>query len=68
MALNKMKLGDELLAMMTNAKDQAWSPHQVADAMAAAIDTYVRAIDVNGVQATLPNGQVAVQASAVHPS
>jgi hypothetical protein len=36
--------------------------------MAAAIDTYVRGGDVNGVRAVLPGGQVAVQSSPVHPS
>ena len=68
MALNKTKLGDDLLKMMNDAKDKAWTPKQVADAMAVAIDNYVRGGDVNGIRAVLPNGQVAVQSSPVHPS
>jgi hypothetical protein len=68
MALNKATLGADLLAMMKNAEAKSWAPEQVADAMAAAIDSYVRGGDVNGVRAVLPNGQVAVQSSAVHPS
>ena len=65
MSLNKAKLGDDLLAMMNSAKDQGWNPEQVADAMAAAIDSYVRGGDVTGVTARMPNGEHAVQEGAV---
>jgi hypothetical protein len=68
MALDKTRLGADLFAMMSDAKDKAWTARQVADAMAAAIDTYVRGADVNGVRAVLPDGKVAVQSGPVHPS
>ena len=68
MALDKKKLGADLLAMMNTAKDQGWSPQQVAEAMAGAIDSYVRAGDIKGVQVSLPGGQLLTQTAAVHPS
>lgn len=49
MALSKSTLKNDLVAMMNNAKDRAWSEEQVATAMADAIDRYVRAADVVGV-------------------
>jgi DNA-binding transcriptional regulator LsrR (DeoR family) len=49
MALDKNSLKNDLVAMMNNAKAQAWSEEQVATAMANAIDRYVRAGDVVGV-------------------
>ena len=58
MALNRHKLADDILAVLTERqRDQAWTPRQVADGMAAAIDTYLRAGDVNGVRVTLAGGQ-----------
>ncbi len=65
MALDQKSLRDALLAMMTNAQDHAWTKDQVADAMAAAIDGYVRAGTVNGVVVALPGGQTATQSAAV---
>ena len=56
MSLDKNGLRDALVAMMTAAQEHSWSKNQVADAMATAIDAYVRAGAVSGVVVTLPNG------------
>jgi len=65
MTLDKSGLSKALLAMMNNAQDNAWSKQQVADAMAAAIDGYVRTASVSGVVVTLPGGGTASQADTV---
>lgn len=56
MSLDKATLSKDLLTMMNNAQDQAWSKQQVADAMAGAIDAYVRSAVVSGVLVLLPGG------------
>jgi hypothetical protein len=63
MALNKNALRDALLAMMNDAQAQGWSKEQVASAMAAAIDGYVRAGAVSDVIVALPGGVQAHQAN-----
>jgi hypothetical protein len=61
MALDKNSLRDALVKMMTNAGEQSWTKNQVADAMAGAIDDYVRAGAVAGVVVGLPDGTSATQ-------
>jgi hypothetical protein len=56
MALNKDRLRLALLAMMNQAETEAWTKEQVADAMAGAIDGYVRAGAVSDVVVTLSGG------------
>ena len=65
MTLDKSGLSKALLTMMNNAQDNAWSKQQVADAMAAAIDGYVRTASVSGVVVTLPGGGKASQSNTV---
>ena len=65
MALDKNGLSAALLSMMNNAQEKAWTKQQVADAMAAAIDGYVRAASVSGVVVALPGGQTAAQSNTV---
>jgi len=50
MPLDKNALKGDLVTTMNNAKDKAWSVDQVATAMSDAIDRYVRAAEVIGVQ------------------
>jgi hypothetical protein len=51
MSLNKNQLKDDLIAMMNAAvKDPSWSMEQTAQAMADAIDTFVRTGSVSGVK------------------
>jgi hypothetical protein len=65
MTLDKSGLSKALLAMMNDAQDNSWSKQQVADAMAAAIDGYVRTASVSGVVVALPGGGTASQSSTV---
>ncbi len=62
MPLDKNQLKTDLEAMMNSAKERAWTTSQVADAMATAIDRYVRAGDVLDVKVTV-GGQVYEQSS-----
>jgi len=55
MALDKNTLKGDLLTMMNTAKDQGWTPDLVAAAMSDAIDRYVRAAGVVGVQVQGPD-------------
>jgi hypothetical protein len=55
MALDKNTLKGDLLTMMNTAKDQGWTPDLLATAMSDAIDRYVRAADVVGVQVQGPD-------------
>jgi hypothetical protein len=50
MALDKNKLKSDLVAMMNDAKEEAWTTEQVATAMSDAIDRYARAAEVVGVE------------------
>ena len=53
MPLDKNQLKTDLEVLMNGSKDNAWTTSQVAEAIAAAIDRYVRAGDVTGVQVTV---------------
>jgi hypothetical protein len=53
--LNKNQLKTDLEATMNSAKDNAWTTSQVAEAIAAAIDKYVRTGEVTGVKVTVGN-------------
>jgi hypothetical protein len=55
MTLDKNTLKGDLVTMMNTAKDQGWTPDQVATAMSDAIDRYVRAAGVVGVQVQGPD-------------
>ncbi|MBZ4417430.1 hypothetical protein [Myxococcus sp. RHSTA-1-4] len=55
MALNKTELADSIRGLFQKAFDESWSSEQVADALAEAIDTYVRAAAVTGVTVTVTN-------------
>jgi hypothetical protein len=50
MALDKTALAEQLKEIFTDAKDNSWPSDQVADALADAIDQYVRGAKVTGVQ------------------
>lgn len=65
MTLDKDSLRDALMTMMTSAEEQSWTKKQVAEAMAAAIDGYVRAGRVTGVVVALPGGHTATQSNTV---
>jgi len=64
-SLVKDDLKKGLLDMMSTAQDQNWSKEQVADAMATAIDSYVRAGTVTGVVVTIADGTPATQSNSV---
>ena len=53
MPLDKNRLKSDLEATMNAAKDNAWNTSQVAEAIASAIDKYVRAGEVTGVKVTV---------------
>jgi hypothetical protein len=50
MSLDKNKLSQDLKTAFKNAKDNLWSSDQAAEAIAAAIDGYVKAAVVAGVR------------------
>lgn len=54
MGLDKSTLKSDLETLMTSAKDQQWTVSQVAQAMADAVDRFVRGADV--VQVTVSIG------------
>ena len=56
MALNKTTLKNDLKAVFDSAKAEAWNTGQVAQAMADAIDAYVRAADVKEVKVDPDSG------------
>ncbi len=49
MALNKASLAAAIQTAFEQAKDQEWDAPQVAQALADAIDDYVRTADVDGI-------------------
>lgn len=49
MPLNQSSLAQALKTTFSNSKANSWSSHQVADALAAAINTFVSGADVVGV-------------------
>ncbi|MGH9277032.1 MAG: hypothetical protein ACRD12_02835 [Acidimicrobiales bacterium] len=65
MALNKDALKTDLLAMMSHGRDPGWDEDKAADALATAIDTYVRAGLVRGVRVQRDN-LVLDQSNEVH--
>jgi hypothetical protein len=73
MALDKNTLAIALKTTFANAKEQGWTGDQVADALADAIDAYVRGAEVKGVAvdvvdfASHPLG-TGKQSSSVHVS
>ena len=58
MALDKDKLGQDLQKAFDDAKSNAWSTQQVAQALAAAIDTYVTAAEVTNVRTDANGSQI----------
>ena len=65
MSLDKGGLKTKLLDMMTKAANENWTPDQVADGLATAIDGYVRGGTVSGVVVALPDGTPANQSNQV---
>ncbi len=65
MSLVKDDLKQGLLDLMNNAQAHNWSREQVADAMATAIDGYLRAAVVTGVVVSVPGGATATQSNQV---
>jgi hypothetical protein len=65
MALVKNDLKTSLLAMMNDAQAKGFSKDQVADAMATAIDNYVRQGVISGISVTLADGTQASQSGSV---
>ena len=58
MALDKDKLGQDLQKAFDDAKNNAWSTQQVAQALAAAIDAYATAADVTNVRTDVNGNQI----------
>ncbi len=67
MALDRNALRDALVTMMTNAQEKSWTKDQVADAMAGAIDDYVRAGAVSTVVVSLADGTTCNQSNKAAP-
>lgn len=55
MSLDRNKLSQDLKTAFKNAKDNSWSSDQAADAIATAIDGYVKAAVVSGVHVNVVN-------------
>ncbi|WP_163993092.1 hypothetical protein [Pyxidicoccus caerfyrddinensis] len=55
MALDKQALATKLKDTFKRAKEESWTSDQVADALAAAVDAYVRSAEVVGVRTTVRN-------------
>lgn len=55
MALDKTALAASLKDTFLRAKEETWSSDQVADALADALETFVRGGEVNGVQVEVRN-------------
>ncbi len=53
MPLDKTQLQAALKTAFDTAKDQNWTTDQVAQAIADAVDTFVRGGDVNGITVTV---------------
>jgi hypothetical protein len=64
MSLDRNGLRDALVTMMNAAQTHNWTKEQVADAMATAIDGYVRAGAVSDVVVTLADGSQLRQSNA----
>jgi hypothetical protein len=65
MSLTKSGLQAALAKMMKDSVDQKFTVDQVAEAMATAIDDYVRQATVTGIRVSLPNGKHAAQTAPV---
>jgi hypothetical protein len=65
MPLDKARLSQDIAQAFSDAKANAWSGEQTADALAAAIDTYVNAAVVGGISVSVVSNGVPVANGSV---